>query len=135
MLLAVELTRRYAKDGIYANSLMPGAILTDIFYKNFTETEIKATKVIDENGCAASFVKSVEQGAATSVWAAVAPELENKGGLYLHDCSIGEPITPSSEFLKGYHAYALDTENAKKLWTVSEELLRNPPIKANHTTN
>jgi hypothetical protein len=32
--------------------------------------------------------KTVPQGASTSVWAAVAPELENKGGLYLNDNSI-----------------------------------------------
>jgi NAD(P)-dependent dehydrogenase (short-subunit alcohol dehydrogenase family) len=134
MLFTIELTRRYAKDGIYANSVMPGYIMTDIFSKNFDENQLKAFKLIEENGCVVSYFKSVEQGAAPSVWAAIAPEFESKGGLYLEDFSISEPVaTTVSEYPKGYYAYALDPENAKKLWNVSEELLKNPPNKANHT--
>jgi hypothetical protein len=137
ILFAVELTRRYAKDGIYTNSLMPGYIMTELVTKNGTPDSLKSAKFIDENGRICPHVKSVEQGAATSVWAAVAPELENKGGLYLDDCSIAEPAVLGNENLKGYASYALDPENAKNLWNISEELLSqsNPPIKAAIRTN
>jgi hypothetical protein len=54
------------------------------------------------------FVKSQEQGAATTVYAALAPELEGKSGVYLSDCAIK---TPSK--------LAQDPELAAKLWTVS----------------
>ena len=63
-------------------------------------------------------------------------ELEGKGGLYLEHCQI-TPIIPDEEvkiaketnfqngFPFGYLAYAVDPENAKKLWTVTEEMIEN----------
>ena len=71
---------------------------------------------------AAPQYKTVEQGAATSVWAATAPELEGQGALYLEDCHIAKLRSgPADE--GGYEAYALDPELAKKLWAVSEEMV------------
>jgi hypothetical protein len=66
--------------------------------------------------------KDAGQGAATSVWAAVAPELEGVGGLYLEDCAIARPVTDVNA-MRGYMPYALDPERAARLWEVSEELL------------
>jgi NAD(P)-dependent dehydrogenase (short-subunit alcohol dehydrogenase family) len=77
-LFAIELTRRYANDGIYANSVHTGIIYTEI-WKDFTKEELKKVKVLDENENASSWLKSAEQGAATSIWAAVSSELEGKG--------------------------------------------------------
>ena len=57
--------------------------------------------------------KTIPQGAATSVWAATAPELEGRGGGYLADCS--EATHPS--------AWAIDPVAARRLWTMSEELV------------
>ncbi len=53
-----------------------------------------------------------EHGAATQVWAAVSPELADRGGLYLEDCGISEAVAP----------YARDSERAAKLWSLSELL-------------
>ena len=53
-----------------------------------------------------------EYGAATQVWAAVSPELADRGGLYLEDCGISEAVAP----------YARDAERAAKLWSLSELL-------------
>jgi hypothetical protein len=72
--------------------------------------------------------KTVEQGASTSVWAAVAPELEGVGGTYLEDCQISKLSTPEvilKEFF-GYTAYAVDFESALKLWNLSTEWIKNP---------
>ena len=66
--------------------------------------------------------KQPEQGAATSVWAATAPELAGRGGLYLEDCHVAGPsqdINASS----GYAPWALDAAGAERLWSVSEEMV------------
>jgi hypothetical protein len=108
---------------------MPGCIHTEIVDKNLTKEEQVKYNFIDENGNSTSRVKSKEQGAATSVWAAVAPELENKGGLYLENCNLAEPVL-NDELLTGYVSFSIDPENAKKLWEISENWLRHPPNKA-----
>ena len=126
MLFAVELTRRYKNFGITSNSLMPGVIMTNL------------ARHMDKNVVAAMSAnphfKTIEQGASTTVWAAVAPELEGKGGLYLENCEISHEVK-AEEMAKerakgfaegvptGYVAYALNEENAKKLWTVTEEMI------------
>lgn len=66
--------------------------------------------------------KTVPCGAATSVWAASAPELEGRGGLYLEDCQVAGPRTkPSDE--GGCEAWALDAAAPERLWRVSEEMV------------
>ena len=57
--------------------------------------------------------KTVEQGAATSVWAATAPELDDQGGTYLADAEVTDQHAP----------WARDPESATRLWTLSEELV------------
>ena len=57
--------------------------------------------------------KTVEQGAATSVWAATAPELDDQGGTYLADAEVTDEHAP----------WARDPESAARLWTLSEELV------------
>ena len=66
-------------------------------------------------------LKSVPQGAATSVWAATSPELEGRGGLYLEDCHIAEAATEDGS--GGVHSYAVDSEAAEQLWALSEQLV------------
>ena len=65
--------------------------------------------------------KSVEQGASTTVWAAVAPELEGVGGKYLEDCRISKLSTPEKIETEhcGYLEYAVNLDNALKLWDLS----------------
>jgi hypothetical protein len=64
--------------------------------------------------------KELAQGAATTVWATTAPELEGRGGVYCEDCGIAEPIVdPVTE--NGVMAYALDESAADRLWALSEE--------------
>ncbi|MGA2287628.1 hypothetical protein [Bradyrhizobium sp.] len=64
--------------------------------------------------------KTIPQGAATSVWAATAPELDGKGGLYLQDCGIAPPATPE---VTGVKLYALDPAAAAQLWEISERMV------------
>lgn len=68
--------------------------------------------------------KSAEAGAATTLYAATAPELAGQGGLYLENCQISE-LAENEIAPTGYeaYAYAYDMDAAARLWTVSEELL------------
>jgi len=121
VLFAVELTRRHAADGITANAVMPGGIMTGL-QKHMSNEEKMALGWIDEHGTPNPRFKSTEQGAATSIWAAVAPELEGHGGRYLEDCAIAKPWSADSP-MQGVMPYALDAERAKRLWDMSETLV------------
>jgi NAD(P)-dependent dehydrogenase (short-subunit alcohol dehydrogenase family) len=127
VLFAVGLTQRYAKDGIYSNAVMPGGIMTNLQKSVPLEDQIKRGWV-DASGKINPMFKTVEQGASTSIWAAVAPELENKGGLYLEDCKLAEKkdyMADAFKTMSGYLEHATNLESATKLWELSEKLLQN----------
>jgi NAD(P)-dependent dehydrogenase (short-subunit alcohol dehydrogenase family) len=102
--MANEIERRYGTQGLHAFSLHPGAIATDLL--RHVSDEQKSDW--DKNEFLASYWKSPAQGAATSVWAAVARELEGRGGRYLDDCQIAQPADPSERHGPGYAAWAYD---------------------------
>jgi NAD(P)-dependent dehydrogenase (short-subunit alcohol dehydrogenase family) len=114
VLFAVEASRRWAADGITANALMPGAIYTNL--QRYTEGR-GSGKTPPE------LIKTVAQGAATSVLLAVSPLLEGVGGRYFADCNEAEVLDRRSGTLDGVARYAVDPDNAERLWTVSEGLL------------
>jgi NAD(P)-dependent dehydrogenase (short-subunit alcohol dehydrogenase family) len=118
-LFAVGFHDRFADLGVSANSVMPGGIRTPL-QRHLTDEEMRAFGWIDEQGRVNERFKSPEQGAATSVWAALAPELEGVGGLYLENCAQALPWTESNPF-EGVMPHALDPESAERLWIVSEE--------------
>ncbi|MEV1112241.1 SDR family NAD(P)-dependent oxidoreductase [Micromonospora sp. NPDC049751] len=116
VLFAVEATRRWADDGIYTNSLMPGAIRTNL-QRYVSEEELNRLRA----GNAAAW-KTVEQGAATSVLVAASPLLDEVGGRYFEDCQQAAPARPDTR--TGVADYALDPEAAERLWKVSTDLLK-----------
>ena len=67
--------------------------------------------------------KSVESGAATTVWAAVSPDLDGHGGIYLEDCGFSHPRTPGGPQGSGYEPSAVDPERAERLWQLSMDLV------------
>ncbi len=114
-LFAVEFNRLYAAQGITANAVHPGLILTELG-RHFSAEDSAAMTSED------MVLKSVESGAATSVWAATSLDLEGKGGLYLEDCQIGEAKGHDHPLI-GYCDYIMDAEAGKKLWQQTEQLL------------
>ncbi|MEU4476106.1 SDR family NAD(P)-dependent oxidoreductase [Micromonospora sp. NPDC023888] len=116
VLFAVEASRRWADDGIMANSLMPGAIRTNL-QRYVSQEELDRLRA----GNAAAW-KTVEQGAATSVLVAASPLLDGVGGRYFEDCQEAAPAQPGGR--TGVAAYALDPEAAERLWKVSTDLLK-----------
>jgi hypothetical protein len=70
--------------------------------------------------------KTIPQGAATSVWAAVVAPADEIGGRYCENCHVGTVVPDDTEITvtsEGVRAYALDTKNAEALWKKSEELV------------
>jgi hypothetical protein len=67
-------------------------------------------------------LKTVEQGAATSVWCATSPRLAGMGGVYCQDVDIAEILPPDSASNVGVRSYAIDPKAAERLWSLSERL-------------
>jgi NAD(P)-dependent dehydrogenase (short-subunit alcohol dehydrogenase family) len=114
VLFAVEAARRWAEDGITANAVHPGAILATNLSRHM-DPDVLA-------GVVASGMytyKTIEQGAATSVLVATAPELEGVGGRYFEDCNEAVLVDASPSAMSGVAAYALDPAAAARLWQVS----------------
>ena len=70
--------------------------------------------------------KTIPQGAATSVWAAVAAPADEIGGRYCENCHVGQIVADDviiSASSEGVRGYALDPKAAEALWKKSEELV------------
>jgi NAD(P)-dependent dehydrogenase (short-subunit alcohol dehydrogenase family) len=120
VLFAVEASRRWERDAITVNAVMPGGIATRLQRHIDPEALAQARR---EAGASAE-LKTVEQGAATSILAAVSPLLEGVGGRYLEDCNEAEVVgsRADSDGRHGVAGYALDEGNAERLWELSERL-------------
>lgn len=109
-LLAVEANRRWAKDGVFANALNPGAIATNL--QRYTG----GLKTPPERQ------KTQAQGAATSVLLAASPLLAGVGGRYFEDCNEAPVVTKRPPNYSGVAHYAVDPANARQLWDLALEL-------------
>jgi NAD(P)-dependent dehydrogenase (short-subunit alcohol dehydrogenase family) len=67
-------------------------------------------------------MKTVEQGAATTVWAAVSRQLDALGGVYCENCNIAEPVPADSQEMGGVRPWAMDPALAERLWQLSEKI-------------
>ena len=115
----VALSKRVAPLGVTVNTLHPGVIRTEVF-RYVTPGEEKM--VTDYSEAQGSPVKSIPQGAATQVWAAVAPELADVTGTFLEDCQIA-PHNDDVSVGMGVMPAALDPESAERLWAISEKIV------------
>ena len=120
-MMALGLHLRHAADGITANAVHPGGIMTGL-QKYLPQAEMAALGWLKPDGKPLDLFKTPAQGAATSVWAATAAELTGRGGLYLEDCGIGVP-QPASNRVSGFSPHVADPEGARRLWAVSQALL------------
>jgi NAD(P)-dependent dehydrogenase (short-subunit alcohol dehydrogenase family) len=112
VLFAVEITRRWSAEGIVANALNPGAIPTNL------QKHIGPMKTPPERR------KTPQEGAATSVLLAASPLLEGIGGRYFEDCNEASLVTSRpTDFTGGLAPYAIDPDNATRLWSLTERLI------------
>ena len=114
ILFSVELDRRLGDRGVHAYAVHPGMIATELgrymTRDDFAALQARA-KAAPSGGLPP--YKTVEQGAATSIYAAVAPELDDQGGTYLADAEVTDQHAP----------WARDPDSAARLWTLSEQLV------------
>ena len=121
-LFAVGYDRHYRELGIHANAVMPGGIMTPL-QRHLTQEEMVAMGWIDAaTGQLRDGFKTPEQGASTSVWAALGAELEGVGGLYLEDCQQALPWSKASPW-QGVLPHALDPDAAERLWALSLQMV------------
>jgi len=106
ILLVVALTQRWQDDKIVSNALNPGAIATGL------QKHTRGLRTPPH------LRKTVEQGAATSVLLAASPLVEGISGRYFDDCNESPTVTARPGDFRGVAAYALDPENAARLWDV-----------------
>ncbi|TVY30078.1 Retinol dehydrogenase [Lachnellula hyalina] len=117
---ANEIDRRYGGKGLHAWAVHPGAITTNIAQHMPQE----AVQGLLKNEELMKIWKSPQQGAATTVWAAVSEVLEGQGGKYLEDCHIGKPNNDADgPWGPGYSKWAYDAGLEAKLWEKSLELV------------
>ena len=117
---SVALNARLSGRGVTVNAVHPGMIMTELG-RHLQPADIEALQARSA-GLDTTF-KSIPAGAATSVWAATSAELEGRGGLYLEDCNIADPVNDSNP-AGGYTDYALDAQAAEGLWQLSEQLVQ-----------
>jgi len=120
ILLMKEFNRLYSPQGITANALHPGGIITGLQVGITKEEQVKMMW-IDEQGKPNPLMKTIQEGAATSVWTATAPELKGTGGHYMEDCWFSPGLLPDNP-LAGMAAHSSNMDHAKQLWDLSVKL-------------
>ena len=113
-LMALELDRRYGSRGLHSTVVHPGGMPTNL--ARHIDPAVIGAMLQPEM---LRSMKTVEQGAATTVWAAISKEWEGKGGKYLEDVSVAQPMQDPPLPLNGYLPYVYDGEAAKRLWAES----------------
>ncbi|MGW3129011.1 SDR family NAD(P)-dependent oxidoreductase [Streptomyces sp. NPDC001076] len=121
VLFAVHLDRLGRDSGVRAFALHPGGIMTPL-QRHIPLAEKIERGWVDEQGnvLEVAGLKTPEQGAATQTWAATSAQLADMGGVYLEDCDIAEPAVEGEP--TGVKAWAVDPEQASRLWDLSAEL-------------
>ncbi|HIO76831.1 MAG TPA: SDR family oxidoreductase [Gammaproteobacteria bacterium] len=106
ILFANELARRLKDDGVMVNSLHPGVIATNL------GRHMNPLLGVAFGIFGFWAMKNVGQGAATSCYLAVHPDVQGVTGKYFSDCKESKPLQLSQS-----------EELAAKLWERSEELV------------
>jgi NAD(P)-dependent dehydrogenase (short-subunit alcohol dehydrogenase family) len=133
-LFVVELDRRGQDEGVRAFAAHPGTILDTALIRHLDSESIRATGVIGEDGeplrDPEQQLKTIPQGAATTVWCATSPQLAGHGGVYCENSDISPLVSSEDEAawrkssgMPGVLPYAVDSDAATRLWELSERLI------------
>jgi NAD(P)-dependent dehydrogenase (short-subunit alcohol dehydrogenase family) len=125
VLFAVEAHRRWSTEGVAANAVHPGAIYETNLARHMSPDVLQRvwSQVRERQQRSGAFgFKTPQQGAATSVLVATSHHLGGIGGRYFEDCNEAQrlPEDFSPETASGVAPYALDPDNAARLWELSE---------------
>lgn len=136
ILFSLELDIRGKNAGVRSYSLHPGIISETELGRNVPHEDLVNYGIFDENGKVindpSKGLKSLSQGASTTVWCAISPQLNDIGGVYCENANIAmldnseagnsEENLDGSTMMKDVMLFALEEEAAKKLWILSEQL-------------
>ena len=130
ILFAVAFDNRHREHGVRAAAVHPGGIATELG-RHLNSNQLQAmieqmNKQLAAEGQPPFQWKTIPQGAATSVWAAVVAPADEVGGQYCENCHVGQIVADDvtiSAISEGVREYALDPTAAEALWTKSEELV------------
>ncbi|WP_433132516.1 SDR family NAD(P)-dependent oxidoreductase [Micromonospora sp. CA-240977] len=126
ILFTVALAHRWAADGITANALHPGGIMTNL-QRHLDDAQLRWVGAVDEQGNRLEVPpgwKTPQQGAATSVLLAASPEVDGVSGRYFEDANEALVIAERSDGMSGVLPYALNDKDADILWEETLRLLR-----------
>ncbi|WP_119790473.1 SDR family NAD(P)-dependent oxidoreductase [Flavobacterium anhuiense] len=125
-LFSLELDNRIKTYHIRAYSLHPGSIGGTELGREASVELFQKMGFLDAEGNmlpeVAARLKSIPQGAATTIWCATSPLLDHIGGVYCEDADIAPLASEESIGIYGVQPYSLDETNAKKLWDLSEQM-------------
>lgn len=128
-LFSMELDSRAKAYGVRAYSVHPGNIAGTELAREASLEMFQKIGLVDDQGNfppeVLASLKTIPQGAATTVWCATSPLLNAIGGVYCENCDIA-PLALGPEFSVGVRPYALDEADAKRLWELSERLTNIP---------
>lgn len=110
--------------GVRAFAVHPGYIAATNLKRFMSDEELAAASsaIRTNSKFGQPLIKSIPQGAATTVWAATSPQLEGMGGVYCADCNIAPLVADDSAQPNGVHRWAIDPDLAERLWELSEQL-------------
>lgn len=124
-LFALELDNRGKEFGVRSYSLHPGSINGTELGREASLELFQKMGFCDKNGAILPEIlanlKTIPQGAATTVWCATSALLDTVGGVYCEDAEVA-PIATEASISTGVKLYSLDEENAKRLWILSEKM-------------
>lgn len=124
-LFSVELDNRAKAFGVRSYSLHPGAIGGTELAREAPLELFQKMGLADADGTifpeVLASLKTIPQGAATTVWCAVSPQLKDIGGVYCEDIEIA-PIASGDGITAGVKPYSIDESDAKRLWKLTEEM-------------
>jgi NAD(P)-dependent dehydrogenase (short-subunit alcohol dehydrogenase family) len=123
-LFAVELDARMKDRGVRAFAVHPGRVLATELVRHISIEDLIAAGIRRPDGSLdQSTTKTVEEGAATTVWCAVSAQLDGLGGVYCADCDIAPIVPDDSKSLTGVRRWAIDKASAERLWELSARML------------
>ena len=121
-LFALELDKRARETGLRSYSVHPGGIMTNLG-RHLTQDDVAMLMARFAQSDDQPGFKTIPQGAATSCFAATAPELDGIGGMYLEDCGQAVVNDDLDSDDAGKRSWIMDEVVAAKLWALSEELV------------
>ena len=130
-LIAIEFDRLMKDKGVRGFSVHPGGIITPL-QRHLQKEEMVALGWMKEDGSPTeltkNFFKTTSQGASTTVWCATSSSLNEIGGVFCEDCDIAKRKNEVDESMQRYFGvadWAVDIDEASKLWELTEKTLKS----------